>query len=212
MKKHRNLKIAGIATLAALAALAGIANSAYAGGADEGIVVHGHWTIEVRDSDGSVAERYEFENALTSQGSEMFTKLLGRVETPGDWEIRSASVASQEVCEHPAGTPTTICTIAEPTNPSTFNSYFKNLTVTVAPSAPFKLTLSGNIIAQRTGELSTVGVQLNACSSATAPDACPGTIQASLVDSQFVTSTTLGTPVPVVIGQQVLVSVEISFS
>ena len=32
----------------------------------EGIEVHGHWTIEVRNPDGSLDERYEFENALTT--------------------------------------------------------------------------------------------------------------------------------------------------
>jgi len=34
------------------------------GGSHEGITVHGHWTIEVRNPDGSLVRRVEFENSL----------------------------------------------------------------------------------------------------------------------------------------------------
>jgi hypothetical protein len=35
------------------------------GGKDEGIKVHGHWVLEIRNPDGSLASRKEFENSLT---------------------------------------------------------------------------------------------------------------------------------------------------
>ena len=35
-----------------------------AGGMGEGIKVHGRWTIEVRNPDGSLASRHEFQNDL----------------------------------------------------------------------------------------------------------------------------------------------------
>src|SRR6266540_6947675 len=54
------------------------AASSDADGFGEGIQVHGDWVIEVRNADGSVAERREFENALHSQGQQFLTNVLGR--------------------------------------------------------------------------------------------------------------------------------------
>ena len=39
---------------------------AYSGGKNEGIKVHGHWVLEIKNPDGSLASRHEFENALTT--------------------------------------------------------------------------------------------------------------------------------------------------
>ncbi|HEY6273708.1 MAG TPA: hypothetical protein VIX19_17145 [Terriglobales bacterium] len=39
-------------------------NKRSGGGAHEGITVHGHWTIEVRNPDGSLVRHIEFENSL----------------------------------------------------------------------------------------------------------------------------------------------------
>ena len=52
----------------------------------EGIVVHGHWVLEVRNPDGSVADRREFENALV-QGASLMTDLLLRRRSMGNWAI-----------------------------------------------------------------------------------------------------------------------------
>src|SRR5579863_9178362 len=38
-------------------------------GGHEGIQVHGHWTIEVKNPDGIVASHTEFENSLVPAGS-----------------------------------------------------------------------------------------------------------------------------------------------
>jgi hypothetical protein len=51
-------------------------------GAKEGIVVHGHWTIEVKNPDGTVAARQEFENALDpNEGADLLTGLLAGTYT-----------------------------------------------------------------------------------------------------------------------------------
>src|SRR5574341_1058320 len=50
-------------------------------GVGEGIQVHGDWVIEVRNADGSMAERREFENALTSAGSQYLDLVLARTAT-----------------------------------------------------------------------------------------------------------------------------------
>src|SRR6266508_5833565 len=63
------------------------AASSDADGVGEGIQVHGDWVIEVRNTDGSLAERREFENALTSQGQILLAGSLAREFHPGVWGI-----------------------------------------------------------------------------------------------------------------------------
>lgn len=41
-----------------------------ASGMNTGIRVHGHWTIDVLNHDGTLAKHVEFENALTLVGAE----------------------------------------------------------------------------------------------------------------------------------------------
>src|SRR5215467_14514118 len=61
------------------------------GGPQGGIKVHGHWVIVIRDADGGIASRHEFENGLTSSGrSFLYGCLVGngactQVQT---WQIR----------------------------------------------------------------------------------------------------------------------------
>jgi hypothetical protein len=47
------------------------------GGPSEGIHVHGHWVIEVRDPDGTVRNRVEKDNALTTEGIEILQMIFG---------------------------------------------------------------------------------------------------------------------------------------
>jgi hypothetical protein len=48
------------------------------GGQKEGIKVHGHWTIDVRNPDGKLVTHREFENALDSEGAIFLSEFLGR--------------------------------------------------------------------------------------------------------------------------------------
>jgi hypothetical protein len=60
------------------------------GSQQEGIAVHGHWTIEVRNPDGTLADRREFENSFVcNQGAQLMSNVLARVWTPGGWEIKA---------------------------------------------------------------------------------------------------------------------------
>src|SRR5258708_28345998 len=56
-------------------------------GPSDGIKVHGHWTIDVKNPDGSLASHHDFENALTTQGADVLARLLGRVDTAVGWEV-----------------------------------------------------------------------------------------------------------------------------
>ena len=191
------------------AATAGEAAPAQAGGQVEGIVVHGHWTIEVRDPDGTTVERREFDNALATTGNMMLTSILGRDKTVGNWQVWTTSLAGSEVCEEPAGTADTQCHIAESGDPyAAFNNFFQTLVVSLPAGPPYTLNLSGSLTAQRDGSIQSVNTVLVFCGSAVASDACVGTG----ASSAWITDTLLPSPVAALTGQQVLVTVVISFS
>ncbi|HTU45565.1 MAG TPA: hypothetical protein VMF91_10915 [Bryobacteraceae bacterium] len=57
------------------------------GGMEAGIKLHGHWTIIVRNPDGTVTARRDFENSLTFDGAYLMQNLLAGTMTPGAWAI-----------------------------------------------------------------------------------------------------------------------------
>jgi hypothetical protein len=175
----------------------------------EGIRVHGQWTIEVRDPDGTLVERREFENALVGSGEAALMNVLGRVWSIGGWRVVFPQAAGS-ICDDGAGGPF-FCYIGENTDPDTNSWTFKTLTVGVSASQPYEVVLNGSLVAQRDGDITTVQTKNLMCEdNAVAPASCPGDPGAIVAHSM--TSTTLATPVPVLNGQQVQVNVVISFS
>lgn len=78
-------------------------------GKAEGIQIHGQWTIEVRNRDGSVAKHVEFENALTpDDGPFLLAGLLSGNLTTGAWSIWLAATPS--ACVNGLG----VCTLVPP--------------------------------------------------------------------------------------------------
>lgn len=58
-------------------------------GAHEGIGVHGHWTIDVKNPDGKLARHVEFENGLCiGSGDQLLAQLLTGGVTAGGWQIK----------------------------------------------------------------------------------------------------------------------------
>jgi hypothetical protein len=60
------------------------------GGNHEGITIHGHWTIEVRNPDGKLVTHREFENGLSANpgtGATLLSAMLGGAVTPGSWWV-----------------------------------------------------------------------------------------------------------------------------
>lgn len=55
--------------------------------AERGIKVHGHWTIEIRNPDGSLASHSEFENSLEGRGKSTLADILGNFRTVLSWAI-----------------------------------------------------------------------------------------------------------------------------
>ena len=94
MKRSERIQRA-VRTLLALAAACvaaggrGEANET-AKAAFDGIKVHGHWTIEVKNPDGTLDARHEIENALITQmggGRALLAGLLGNVYSDPKWSM-----------------------------------------------------------------------------------------------------------------------------
>ena len=57
-------------------------------GQQEGITVHGRWTIEIKNPDGKLVKHVEFENSLApGLGGPLLMALMTGANSPGDWAI-----------------------------------------------------------------------------------------------------------------------------
>jgi len=85
------------------------AAKARGGGEQEGIKVHGHWTIVVKDPDGTVTDRREFENSLSLGGVYLIANMVGGFYLPGAWavslgqQLSPAILSSEQYSTGPCG-------------------------------------------------------------------------------------------------------------
>ena len=127
---------AGLAGFAVAAALVTPVAAAEKKGAGEGIKVHGHWTIEVRNADGTLDSRREVENALviwTAGGQTLLAGLLANFYSDPIWFV---SLYGPEIngnaagpCRHEGSPNSWPCHVAESRAPFSGTEYFKNLVV-----------------------------------------------------------------------------------
>lgn len=166
--------------------------AAPAKGPQEGIKVHGHWTIEVTNPDGTVAQHTEFENAIDVEGSGGLCNILARFHSVGAWTIvlnKNGNISGY---------------ICESTMPTSGLSISKNLSVTITSDG--KLELNGTINAWEDWDIYDVTTVVS-----TLPSTSPPSSQYTN-DAFSLTSTTLANPVTnLKAGQQVSVDVVISF-
>jgi hypothetical protein len=150
------------------------------------VKVHGHWTIDIRQPDGTLAAHHEFDNALSSNGQLKLAAVLTRNHTVLSWVVHLRGVdASSEPCLA-AETPV-LCSVDD-------------MTVSTDDEGS-SVILNGFVTAQRDGLVASVATRLVTCSS---PLVC-------LSGGDF-TAHTLLKPVPVTAGQIIQVRVAISFS
>jgi hypothetical protein len=188
-------------------------------GLDSGIKVHGHWTIEVRNSDGTLVTRREFENALAFDGPLNLATALGRTATVGLWrlEIDFANYPSGPCVFN--GSPI-YCLIHESgdTNvPGSGSNDFYTLNVT----APFRpdpnagtVTLVGTFTVQNPGPIAAVGTALGGCAPTVPLSSCtlgPAFNSYNVLGFSAFSSATIA-PISVIAGQLVSVTVVFSFS
>jgi hypothetical protein len=170
------------------------------GAPQEGIKVHGSWTIEVRNPDGTLVSSRSFENSLQADGSYLLEQVLDRNATVGGWFIYLNKSTTSPF------TPAPGFLIEQSANDPTGANIFPTLSISIAKSG---FTLSGNATAQQSGDIGVVGTgmcdQVGLQTPAINYAAGLGTL------NNF-TEQTLATPISVQTGQQILVTVVISFS
>jgi hypothetical protein len=184
----------------------GVSAGASGGGAGEGIKVRGYWTIEVRNPDGTLVRRQEFENALRDTGRAVLAGVLKGVNSPGLWTVNvfgnppGSGACDMRILDE--GFLTDACRIAEATSALSADS--RNLTKS---GSPLDVTLSGSFTAVRSGNVGAVATGLGFCGSGVAPSAC----HSSATLANPFSAVTLGQPIPVQQGQIVQVTVVFSF-
>jgi len=202
----------------------------------QGIKVSGWWTIQVKDPDGKVMERREFENSL--QGSELLPALLLNLYTAGQPVIQFSG-NNTLAC----GTNNPACSMTMLSSPATFfgcstaQGCETNLKATphYTPNANAGkadgLTLAGSITVTGTGEIIFVQTAWRFCAhgpdlpstagvkSATTPASCAAEtpMGTDVMRTSALTVFTFGgtgdqAPIHVTAGQIVQVSVLLTFS
>ena len=194
------------------------------GGRQEGIKVHGHWTIEVRNPDGTVVTHREFENALISgDGNAFLAQILGRQNTVGAWQVLLLSSIAGEpylnsiIIDEPGST--LVTGSAEDCSSVTGNgsSCSTNLAVTAAGGT---VTLTGSGVVPPTfgSNVGQVFTFVTFCAATSTAATCPTSQVTGAPPKDYFTTRALDgvgsdpSPVPVSPGQTVAVTVIFSFS
>jgi len=183
-----------------------------AGGAREGITVHGRWVVEVQNPDGTVASRTEFNNAL-SGGAQHIVALLGKQGVAGRWVLYFSSTGSDlSPCQGgTGGTFPNWCRIIDSltSNPTNGNAESKDLVVTPAGSS---LSLTGTITALSNGVVGRVSTGFAVCTTSTPIANCNVAGGGPLFSDATLGSGGKPPAVPVVAGQIIKLTVTFTFS
>ncbi|RSK28301.1 hypothetical protein EJF36_16330 [Bacillus sp. HMF5848] len=173
----------------------GLAQSSTSGeGQQEGIEVHGNWTIEILNEDGSIANKKSFENALAG-GEKVIAEVLTRQSTPGSWSIWLSGTNGP--CETDNGAPQP-CSIYEPQ---------LNITVPSSGENEDKIVLSGTTTAEIDHFINQVGTFIGTCGPDVAPEDCSSNPSSWFTRHYMDSSDSIS----VSAGQQVNVTVVLSF-
>jgi hypothetical protein len=165
--------------------------------AQEGIKVHGNWTIVVRNEDGTIAARHEFKNALLPVGAGNLSGLLAGNLSVGTWLIYfDSSLCARQHND---------CYLSTTRYPQQGLLSSSNLAVTAGAGQDYgKLFLTGSLRAAAAGSIGQVVTMIMPC-----PGSAPSCSTPGLSDfSQRL----LSPAIQVVAGQTVDITVVFSFS
>jgi hypothetical protein len=177
-------------------------------GPREGIVVHGHWTIDIREPDGRIVSHREFENALVSSGGSLLADILARRRAAGAWKVSlGGSPANAGPCTTSSGTAED-CALLEPGWFASLVGFpvFRNLVV-----GPTGFVLSGTATAGKAGSIDHVSTSSLSCTSDVLPSVCSIDTSSNATQAIF-SATTLTPPQAVSAGQLIQVTVTFTFS
>jgi hypothetical protein len=182
----------------------------------EGLRVRGQWVIDIREPDGTLLRRVEFENALRARGQSVLASLLTGQASAGLWAISIGGYNNQELCYN-TSLEDVECRIDPPESSVSPLPYrFKNLTIVdtterVGVPSGTSLVLSGSATIAIDGSIASVSTSLGICASTVTPELCDSG-QAVGNNAPDFTSHSLSPPVPVSAGQIVQVKVTLTFS
>jgi hypothetical protein len=185
-------------------------------GKTEGIKIHGHWVIEVRNPDGTVVTHREFENSLTqSSGAVLLGSTLGRQYSVGTWMLTLTNASNLGPCINTnLSSKPWACYIFETgtTLPSASPNYdSSNSFTTLTFSSGGSLILTGTAVAGYSGTIDSVQSSNWYCLSSTLPSACTPS-NASAGAWQFTSASLGSSAVSVTVGQTIAVTVTFTFA
>jgi hypothetical protein len=179
-------------------------------GQHEGIAVHGHWTIVVKNPDGKVVSRQEFENALDPiEGADLLTGILsGEYETQGFFvELFSLNGTICQGAVFPGGASGGYCLFLDGRNQSLSSSLPGYGSLAYTPNSGTSnnngigFTLTGTVgipsSATPTATIGSVMSGIAACTAANAALSAVGTYGTNVANA---TATTNFTTYPPAIG------------
>jgi hypothetical protein len=176
------------------------------GAKPEGIKVHGHWIIDIRNPDGSLATHREFENSLQPTGGPALLSSLARLDVTGLWQVNLQG----NVCTG------NFCNLYESNEPVSGPSAFLTLTVGLGVAGPNNgmLVLNGSFTAPQSGIISGVFTAFDFCTQGVLPANCTAQNGTRVVFTGVTTSAIPATfsAVSVTGGQFVQVTVLISLT
>lgn len=195
----------------------------------EGIKVHGHWVMDLKDKDGKVIEHRDFQNSLDrNNGTNLIIDLLTGVVVGGNMEIDAIKTASTgtfggggvDYSMFPAGTNVSSATCTAGTSGFNNSRYcFNNMTTTIQHDpvdSAGSMILHGQFTAAADVVIDTVQTRNGNCfvtSGDFGPAQCAaGTNLPQYAQSIFVFTGTGITPLTVLSGQTLAITVTISFS
>jgi hypothetical protein len=181
--------------------------TASSGNPSEGIVVHGYWTVDVFNPDGSLAEHREFENTFIEAGKDLFTDIIARQSVPGRWSIVFGGTPTHPCLENGKDV---LCNIGEVNETIVSTALFKNLTVTKTGGGNTAvLMLSGSATIANATNISLVATNLGFCGGSFSPAECANAV--SYGATYQITYAEVSPKIAVQAGQIVQVTVKISF-
>ena len=167
----------------------------------EGITVHGYWTIDILDPDGTLVRHTEFENALFGVGNARIARVLARVSTWGPWGVSLQGLTG------PFCGGSTFCSIVEPP----FGATNDNLVVEYDDSGSVPgVRLTGSMTPTSANIIIAVMTFSELCDPTTTPEICGITAPSG---SATITRTSFAAPDQIAVdaGQLVQVDVLITF-
>jgi len=199
MTKKRVAAFAAVALAAAVVGTAGasLLHRVAAPPTSTQVTVHGQWTILVRNKHHKIVARRHFENALVSTGAGTIAQLLAGTAAAGSWGVNVTFGAIVDSHNSASDTP----------------PFYKNLVVTAPTSGPDanKVVLSGTATPSADTTITQVDTYLGLCSGP-ATAGCTGPAAPQFTHKALDGLNGDPAAVPVAAGQQVAVTVKLSFS